>query len=110
MLDSNGASEVASGEGWLNDVNLVVSNSMRFEGWEAVKEKNESRKEGETEVYVVTDKWVDRSLVLGKTQSYVQSFVMKKKVNIILQSLPLLCRPFFNILRCNSLRDLSSPL
>lgn len=77
MLDSNGASEVASGEGWLKEVNLVVSNSMRFEGWEEVKERNENRKEGQEEVYVVTDKWVDRSLVLGKTQSCVQFFVMK---------------------------------
>ena len=53
-------------------MNLVVSNSMRFEGWEKVKERNERRKRGEEgveEVYVVTDKWVDRSLVLGKTQS-----------------------------------------
>ena len=72
VLDRNGASEVEKGEGWLKEVNLVVSNSMRFEGWEEVKERNERRKAGEEgveEVYVVTDKWVDRSLVLGKTQS-----------------------------------------
>ena len=72
VLDRNGASEVGNGEGWFKEVNLVVSNSMRFEGWEEVKERNERRKAGEEaveEVYVVTDKWVDRSLVLGKTQS-----------------------------------------
>jgi mediator of DNA damage checkpoint protein 1 len=72
VLDCNGASEVGNGEGWLKEVNLVVSNSMKFEGWEEVKERNERRKAGEEaveEVYVVTDKWVDRSLVLGKTQS-----------------------------------------
>jgi hypothetical protein len=72
VLDRNGASEVANGEDWLKEVNLIVSNSMRFEGWEEVKERNERRKTGEEgveEVYVVTDKWVDRSLVLGKTQS-----------------------------------------
>jgi mediator of DNA damage checkpoint protein 1 len=87
VLDSNGASEVAaSGEGWLKEVNLVVTNSMRFEGWEDVKERNESRKEGEAEVYIVTDKWVDRSLVLGKTQSYVLFvffFLLFKKILII---------------------------
>ena len=72
MLDRNGASEVENSEEWLKEVNLVVSNSMKFEGWEEVKERNERRKAGEEaveEVYVVTDKWVDRSLVLGKTQS-----------------------------------------
>lgn len=85
MLDSNGASEVASGEGWLKEVNLVVSNSMRFEGWEDVKERNESRKEGEAEVYIVTDKWVDRSLVLGKTQSYALFYLVinKKLMNFV---------------------------
>ena len=75
VLDCNGASEIGNGEGWWNEVNLVVSNSMRFEGWEEVKARNERRKSEEEaveEVYVVTDKWVDRSLVLGKTQSYVQ--------------------------------------
>ena len=74
MLDRNGASEAGKGEGWLKEVNLIVSNSTRFEGWEEVKERNERRKAGDEsleEVYVVTDKWVDRSLVLGKTQSYV---------------------------------------
>ena len=72
VLDHNGASEVGNGEGWLKVVNLVVSNSMRFEGWEEIKERNEKRKLGDQtveEVYVVTDKWVDRSLVLGKTLS-----------------------------------------
>ena len=72
MLDCNGASEVGNAEGWWQEVNLVVSNSMRFEGWEEVKERNEKKKTGEEgveEVYIVTDKWVDRSLVLGKTQS-----------------------------------------
>lgn len=72
MLDRNGASEVENSEEWLKEVNLVVSNSMKFEGWEEVKERNERRKEGDEsveEVYIVTDKWVDRSLVLGKTQS-----------------------------------------
>lgn len=72
VLDLNGASEVENGEGWLKEVNLVVSNSMRFEGWEEIKERNEKRKLGDQtveEVYVVTDKWVDRSLVLGKTLS-----------------------------------------
>ena len=72
VLDRNGASEVENSEEWLKEVNLVVSNSMKFEGWEEVKERNERRKEGDEsveEVYIVTDKWVDRSLVLGKTQS-----------------------------------------
>ena len=72
VLDRNGASEVGNDEEWWKEVNLVVSNSMWFEGWEEVKERNEKRKTGEEgveEVYVVTDKWVDRSLVLGKTQS-----------------------------------------
>ena len=43
-------------------MNLVVSNSMRFEGWEEVKERNERRKTGDEEVeevYVVTDNgWI----------------------------------------------------
>ena len=72
MLDRNGASEVGNDEEWWKEVNLIVSNSMKFEGWEEVRERNERRKAGEEaveEVYVVTDKWVDRSLVLGKTQS-----------------------------------------
>lgn len=89
MLDHNGAHEVA-GEGWLKEVNLVVSNSMKFEGWEEVKERNESKGEEEG-VYVVTDKWVDRSLVLGKTQSYVLSFSTEKnKINAISENTNLL--------------------
>lgn len=86
VLDGNGACETAGGEGWLKEVNLVVTNSMKFEGWEEVKERNERRKLGgegeeEEEVYVVTDKWVDRSLVLAKTQSYAPFlFITEKSV------------------------------
>lgn len=71
VLDSNGACEAASSEAWWKEANLVVSNSLKFEGWEQVEERNALKKE-EEEVYIVTDKWVDRSLVLGKTQSCVQ--------------------------------------
>lgn len=81
MLDRNGAHEAG-----LKEVNLVITNSMKFEGWEEVKEKNESRKtavrgEEAEEVYVVTDKWVDRSLVLGKVQSYVLLFYFISLIN-----------------------------
>ena len=81
VLDRNGAHEAG-----LKEVNLVITNSMKFEGWEEVKEKNESRKtavrgEEAEEVYVVTDKWVDRSLVLGKVQSYVLLFYFISLIN-----------------------------
>ena len=83
VLERNGASS-CDGEAWLKEVNLVVSNSTKFEGWEDVKERNERKRleggDGE-EVYVVTDKWVDRSLVLGKIQSYILFFFYTKLDN-----------------------------
>ena len=57
VLESNGATYLNQG---LRDPSLtmVVTNSNRFEGWEDV-----SQKQG---VDVVTEKWVERSLTLGK--------------------------------------------
>jgi len=60
ILEINGG--VYTEEG-LKDPKLtaVVSNTNRFEGWELLSEK-----EG---VDVVTDQWVERSLLMGKPQA-----------------------------------------
>jgi hypothetical protein len=57
VLDINGAVYVEKG---LLDptLNTIITNSNRFEGWEDVSQR----------VQVVVDKWVERSLILGKTQ------------------------------------------
>ena len=59
VLDSNGATYLDQG---LRDISLTtaITNSNRFEGWEEI-----SQRRG---VDVVTDKWVERSLILGKLQ------------------------------------------
>ncbi|RXW21707.1 hypothetical protein EST38_g4150 [Candolleomyces aberdarensis] len=53
-LDNNGARAAES----LSEATHVISNSDRFEGWQDLRE----------ETAVVTDKWLERSLVLGKPQ------------------------------------------
>lgn len=60
VLDTNGAHFIESG---LKDpkLNTVISNSSRFEGWEELS--------GKDSVHVVTEDWVERSLVLGKLQA-----------------------------------------
>ncbi|KDQ49612.1 hypothetical protein JAAARDRAFT_165491 [Jaapia argillacea MUCL 33604] len=53
ILDANGASEVA-----LDEATHVITNSNWFEDWQSVGD----------DVHIVTDNWVDRSLILGKLQ------------------------------------------
>ena len=59
VLDTNGASYLPKG---IPDpsLNTLITNSNRFEGWEDVATR--------AGVRVVTDKWVERSVLLGKTQ------------------------------------------
>ena len=59
VLDINGAIYVEKGS--LDPaLNTIITNSHRFEGWEDVMKIEQ--------VNVVTDKWVERSIVLGKMQ------------------------------------------
>lgn len=59
VLDINGAVYLEQG---LSDptLNTIITNSNRFEGWEDVAANKRVR--------VVTDKWVERSVILGKMQ------------------------------------------
>lgn len=61
VLDTNGAVYLPNG---LHDSSLttVITNSNRFEGWEVVNAQRERV------VEVVTDQWVERSLILGRLQ------------------------------------------
>ncbi|KNZ74024.1 BRCT-containing protein 1 [Termitomyces sp. J132] len=61
VLDSNGASCVQS----IDDAALThfITNSNSFEGWQEIATREE-----EGYLVVVTDKWVDKSLILGKLQ------------------------------------------
>ncbi|KAF6753926.1 hypothetical protein DFP72DRAFT_1127657, partial [Ephemerocybe angulata] len=54
VLLANGAAAA----GTLGDATHVITNSNRYEGWEGVG----------ADVAVVTEKWVERSLLLGKLQ------------------------------------------
>ncbi|KAF6753931.1 hypothetical protein DFP72DRAFT_795641, partial [Ephemerocybe angulata] len=54
VLLANGATAAAT----LGDATHVITNSNRYEGWEGVG----------ADVAVVTEKWVERSLLLGKLQ------------------------------------------
>ncbi|TFK70491.1 hypothetical protein BDN72DRAFT_958770 [Pluteus cervinus] len=54
LLSSNGATEVDD----VQEATHIISNSHRFEGWQDVDPETE----------VVTDSWVERSMVLGKLQ------------------------------------------
>jgi len=60
-------------------LNVVITRSEKFEGWEVVAERNRKRKRGvgggeereeeeEEEIHVVTPIWADRSVMLGKRQ------------------------------------------
>ncbi|KAJ3510240.1 hypothetical protein NLJ89_g4795 [Agrocybe chaxingu] len=76
VLDAHGG-QAADKELGVKDPKLttVVSNSVRFEGWEVVAARMEGQGGGEggngdgRVVEVVTDKWVERSIVLGRLQS-----------------------------------------
>lgn len=59
ILDINGAVYLEKG---LVDttLNTIITNSNRFEGWEDAARRQNIR--------VVSDKWVERSVVLGKLQ------------------------------------------
>ncbi|THV02405.1 hypothetical protein K435DRAFT_717243 [Dendrothele bispora CBS 962.96] len=57
VLNTNGATRAQS----LQDATHVITNSNRFEGWQNIPDT----------ITVVTEKWVDRSMVLGKPQSPV---------------------------------------
>ncbi|KAG6916328.1 hypothetical protein DXG01_007310 [Tephrocybe rancida] len=61
VLDSNGAIRINS----IDDEGLThfITNSNSFERWQAVATREEEGK-----LSVVTDKWVDKSLLLGKLQ------------------------------------------
>jgi hypothetical protein len=59
VLDTNGAVFVE--EGSLDPtLNTIITNSHRFEGWEDAMKREQVR--------VVTDKWVEKSVILGKMQ------------------------------------------
>ncbi|KAF9463519.1 hypothetical protein BDZ94DRAFT_1308637 [Collybia nuda] len=62
VLDNNGGAQVES----ISSPALthLVANTNRYEGWQDVAAREEAG-----ELAVVTDKWVDRSMVLGKLQS-----------------------------------------
>ena len=57
-------------------LNVVITRSEKFEGWEVVVERNRNRRgrigegegEEEEEIHVVTPIWADRSVMLGKRQ------------------------------------------
>jgi len=59
ILDINGAVYVEKGS-LDTTLNTVITNSQRFEGWENVVKREQVR--------VVSDKWVERSMILGKMQ------------------------------------------
>ncbi|KAG6853738.1 hypothetical protein C0991_001873 [Blastosporella zonata] len=61
VLDQNGATSVNS----IDDESLThfITNSNSFERWQDVAAREEAKK-----LVVVTDKWVDKSLLLGKLQ------------------------------------------
>ncbi|KAF9037073.1 hypothetical protein BJ165DRAFT_1375475 [Panaeolus papilionaceus] len=59
LLDNNGAKKAEQGPED-DELNLIITNSLRFEGWQSV-----SGKEG---VELVTDLWVEKGLLTGKLQ------------------------------------------
>lgn len=59
ILDINGAVYLEKGS-LDTALNTVITNSHRFEGWENVVKREQVR--------VVSDKWVERSVILGKMQ------------------------------------------
>ncbi|EGN97163.1 hypothetical protein SERLA73DRAFT_161344 [Serpula lacrymans var. lacrymans S7.3] len=59
VLDINGARLVS-----LDRATHVITNSSQFEGWQDIADG----------VFVISDKWVDRSIIMGKSQPFVFLF------------------------------------